>query len=339
VERRIDSRAGETVAIMVARAIDTLVSNAARWALLAAFVAAGALSSWLEPVVVGASPALRDAALASVRDGTASGYAFAAAAAAGWLGLVVLLKPMLVFLCLVALETFATGARPEWRTHRLGFLIRASFLALTYLAGMALTRVIGPLPGPLLRLDGTHPSWAVKGVEASCAFLALTFIIDFFQYWAHRAYHRFGFLWTFHAVHHSPRELSVLHNFGHPVEKIITFFLVTIPATLVIGVGGDQFLLITAFFVVQADLAHSKAALHLGRLGSVLVDNRFHFIHHSRRREDYDVNFAAVYPVLDRLFGTYKAPDGETLRETGLEDRLPPRRLVDYYLARLPAAG
>ena len=321
---------------MVARTVGTFASGVMRWALLAAFVAAGAFSSWLEPVVVATSPALKEAALASARGGTPLGYALAAAAAAGWMGLVVLLKPMLVFLCLVALEAFATGARPTWRTHRLGFLIRASFLALTYLAGLVLTRAVGPLPGPLLRLDGTHASWAVKGAEASCAFLALTFVVDFFQYWAHRAYHRFGFLWKFHAVHHSPRDLSVLHNFGHPLEKIVTFFLVTIPATLILGVGGDQFLLITAFFVIQGDLVHSKATLHFGKLGSVLVDNRFHFLHHSRRKEDHDVNFAAVYPVLDRLFGTYKAPDGAALRETGLDDRLPPRKLTDYYLARLP---
>jgi sterol desaturase/sphingolipid hydroxylase (fatty acid hydroxylase superfamily) len=321
---------------MKAQAGDTHASGAMRWALLAAFVAAGAFSSCLDPLILAASPALKAAGLASIGGGTPLGYAGGAAAAAGWVGIVVLLKPMLLFLLLVTLEAWATGARREWHAQRLGFLIRASFLTLTYLAGLLLTRAIGPLPAPLLHLGSSHSSWAVKGAEASGAFLALTFVIDFFQYWAHRAYHCFGFLWKIHAVHHSPRDLSVLHNFGHPLEKIITFFLVTIPATLVIGIGGDQFLLVTAFFVIQGDLVHAKAPLHFGSLGWLLVDNRFHFLHHSRRKEDYDVNFAAVYPVLDRLFGTYKAPDGGALRETGLHDRLPPRKLTDYYLARLP---
>ena len=37
---------------------------------------------------------------------------------------------------------------------------------------------------------------------------AIMLLTDFAQYWFHRAFHRWPFLWGFHAVHHSARSMD-----------------------------------------------------------------------------------------------------------------------------------
>jgi sterol desaturase/sphingolipid hydroxylase (fatty acid hydroxylase superfamily) len=159
--------------------------------------------------------------------------------------------------------------------------------------------------GPLLDFAGPASSSALRMLEMSLLFLLSLLVADFFQYWVHRGYHRFALLWRFHAVHHAPRHLGVLRNFEHPVEAVFSWFLIAVPANLVIaGVDSSQLDLIAAFFLVQSDLVHTRARIHLGPFGRLLADNRYHFIHHSRDPAHFNTNFAAIFPLLDRLFGT-----------------------------------
>ena len=53
---------------------------------------------------------------------------------------------------------------------------------------------------------------------------------------------------------------------------------------------------------------------------------------HSRRREHYDRNFAALFPVFDAVFGTAHAPAPDEYPETGLEDHDAPRSLGEAAL-------
>jgi sterol desaturase/sphingolipid hydroxylase (fatty acid hydroxylase superfamily) len=44
---------------------------------------------------------------------------------------------------------------------------------------------------------------------------------------------------------------------------------------------------------------------------------RWHRLHHSIDVEHMNCNFAAFFPVIDLLFGTYRAPDPSALLRTG----------------------
>jgi lathosterol oxidase len=77
--------------------------------------------------------------------------------------------------------------------------------------------------------------------------------------------------------------------------------------------------------------------IHLGPLNRLVADNRYHFIHHSRDPRHFNSNFAAIFPVIDVMFGTWRKP-GRGLPETGLDGQLAPSTLAGYLLARLPDA-
>jgi sterol desaturase/sphingolipid hydroxylase (fatty acid hydroxylase superfamily) len=315
----------------------------ARWLVpagLALFVLLGLLMSWAEPLVAPLAAQQKGLLLERFAEGGLAGYALGGMHGVAWIFIVILLRPMALLALVVLVEAALTRGERRPKDRLLAWTARGLFLTITYLTDMMLGRWIDVPFGPLLDFAGPASPSALHMLEMGVLFLLSLLVADFFQYWAHRAYHRFGLLWRFHAVHHAPRHLGVLRNFEHPVEAVFSWFLIAAPANLVIaGVDSSQLDLIAAFFLVQNDLVHTRARVHLGPLGWLLTDNRYHFIHHSRDPAHFNTNFAAIFPPIDRLFGTYCRPEGGALPETGLDDRLPPARLSHYFLANLPRAG
>lgn len=300
-------------------------------------VAAAAGISWLDPWIATASAAQKAAFEAARAAGGVAGYASAIFHAGLWVGVVILLRPMLLLGLVVLAETVLAPPCTQKKNRLLAWTVRAGFLVISYLLSMALARSGNFFPGPLFDAAGPGEATILRMAQMALLFVLTVFVTDFFQYWAHRAYHRFAFLWKFHAVHHAPRELDALHNFVHPVEGAFSWLLVAAPVNVLIaGVDANQLDLLVAFYLVQNHIVHMRARIHFGALGKLLVDNRYHFIHHSRDRRHFDTNFAALTPLYDRLFGTYCAPEGDTLPATGLDSHLPPSKLSHFLLASLP---
>lgn len=148
----------------------------------------------------------------------------------------------------------------------------------------------------------------VRGFIAGLPFVLQLFLVvlvaDLVQYGAHRAYHEVGFLWRFHAVHHSAKEMDWLAGSRqHILELIATRILVLSPIFL-LGFSQrviDAYVIIVGF---QAVFNHCNVNVRLGPLRYVLVTPNFHHWHHSRDTEAVDKNYAAHFAFIDYLFGT-----------------------------------
>ena len=151
----------------------------------------------------------------------------------------------------------------------------------------------------------------------------LILLWDFCNYWEHRFEHRF--LWSFHAVHHAPTQLHAAHTYAHPVQLICQFFFKVLPFSL-LGLKGVA---VPALAVVMVAFwnffIHASTRLHVGPLRWLLVDNRFHRIHHSVETRHFDKNFAPVFSIWDQLFGTAHFPAPDEHPAVGVEDVRPPR--------------
>ena len=155
----------------------------------------------------------------------------------------------------------------------------------------------------------------------------LILLWDFCNYWEHRFEHRF--LWSFHAVHHAPTQLHAAHTYAHPVQLICQFFFKVLPFSL-LGLKGVA---VPALAVVMVAFwnffIHASTRLHVGPLRWLLVDNRFHRIHHSVETRHFDKNFAPVFSIWDQLFGTAHFPAPDEHPAVGVEDVRPPRSYFD----------
>lgn len=180
-------------------------------------------------------------------------------------------------------------------------------------------------------------TWSIKdnssnGLIIVAALLLPILVYDFFYYWFHRAQHRFAFLWRFHEVHHSIVHMNCINSYHHVLEEVLRFPCMTIPIALLLKIEAPQIIILSAFIATWGQYIHSDTSIHLGKLGSIVGDNAHHRIHHSIAEQHYDKNFAAFFPVWDRLFGTYHRPVRGRLIPVGLSDKSPPKTAIDYLL-------
>jgi sterol desaturase/sphingolipid hydroxylase (fatty acid hydroxylase superfamily) len=159
------------------------------------------------------------------------------------------------------------------------------------------------------------------------AAFALALWTDFQFYVLHRLEHRF--LWRFHAVHHSIRNLSAANSYHHWTEAIWLTFA-AIPFMFIDVNIGPTLGWLTFIFHYQQFYIHTSAKPHFGPFRWLLIDNRYHRIHHSTRPEHHDKNFGAMTPLWDWLFGTLHMPKSHEWPDVGLPDMSEPQGLKDW---------
>jgi sterol desaturase/sphingolipid hydroxylase (fatty acid hydroxylase superfamily) len=232
-------------------------------------------------------------------------------------------------------ERGLAGPPVDKEAFRFALAVQLAILVL-YAVAATLLLVFAPFPAmpePVLNLGQADvASWLGPLAPVAIALAALL-VYDFFDYWVHRALHRFAFLWRFHSMHHSVEHLDSLNSYSHPVD-LASSTIVFIIVSLVIGFTFETMLLFLAFQTVHERLLHTRAPINFGVLGAVLVDNRTHFLHHDRVEARSGKNFAGTLTIFDRLFGTYQRPDARVLAATGLEDQRPPATVADFFLGR-----
>ncbi len=149
---------------------------------------------------------------------------------------------------------------------------------------------------------GTWPYWA--------QLLTLFVVRDFVQWNVHRLLHRVPWLWEFHKVHHSVREMGfAAHLRYHFVETIVYRTVEYLPLAM-IGFGIQDFLLVHLFTLAIGHLNHANIYLPLGPLKYLFNSPQMHIWHHAKHlpQGSYGVNFGLTLSVWDYLFGTAHIP-------------------------------
>lgn len=155
--------------------------------------------------------------------------------------------------------------------------------------------------------------------------------VDLQFYTAHRLEHRF--FWRFHAVHHSIRNLSAANSYHHWTEPFWGL-TVLVPLAFVDVQIGPTLGFLAFLFRFQQFYIHSSSRPHFGPLRWLLVDNRYHRIHHSTIAAHHDKNFGAMTPLWDWVFGTIYMPKSSEWPDVGLKEFDQPESLLEW--ATLP---
>jgi len=167
-------------------------------------------------------------------------------------------------------------------------------------------------PWIVLPKIGTVPRWGA---------IALIFVaMDFCNWLAHYANHRFRMLWRFHELHHSQEDMNVLTVFRtHPLIHV-SYLVALIPGVVLLANGVLSLTMLAIYGGIVA-FAHSNTRLGFGPLGRIFVSPNFHRIHHQLDGPQ-DVNLGFALTIWDQLFHRAVFPTEETIRtETGLPGR------------------
>lgn len=140
-------------------------------------------------------------------------------------------------------------------------------------------------------------NWATVFV---CVVLA-----DLMHYWEHRFSHRVAIAWATHTVHHSSPHfnISVAYRFG-PMDALWSVFF-HIPLVLV-GFNPLQVVLAEVIVLLYQTALHTEVIGKLPRpIEAIMNTPSHHRVHHGQNDRYIDKNYAGMFIVWDRLFGTF----------------------------------
>ena len=140
-------------------------------------------------------------------------------------------------------------------------------------------------------------NWATVFV---CVVLA-----DLMYYWEHRFSHRVAIAWATHTVHHSSPHfnISVAYRFG-PLDALWAVFF-HIPL-VVLGFNPFQVVLAEVIVLLYQTVLHTEVIGKLPRpIEAVMNTPSHHRVHHGRNDRYIDKNYAGMFILWDRMFGTF----------------------------------
>ncbi|MFK7747571.1 MAG: sterol desaturase family protein [Kordia sp.] len=146
------------------------------------------------------------------------------------------------------------------------------------------------------------PSWA--------GLLIFFVVTDFVQWNTHRLLHRVDFLWNFHKVHHSVKEMGfAAHLRYHWMETIVYKSLLYIPVAIIGGFNVQDVAFVYFFTIAVGHLNHANLGWDYGFLKYIFNNPKMHIWHHSKELPvRYGVNFGLTLSVWDYLFKTNYIP-------------------------------
>ena len=141
-------------------------------------------------------------------------------------------------------------------------------------------------------------------------------LVDFLSWWTHRLLHRVPFLWNFHKVHHSVKEMGfAAHLRYHWMETIVYKSIQYVPMAM-IGFGIEDFFIVHMFSLAIGHLNHANLGWDYGPLKYIFNNPKMHIWHHAKDLggNKYGVNFGISLSLWDYLFGTDYIPhDGRDI--------------------------
>ncbi|TRW15350.1 sterol desaturase family protein [Glacieibacterium frigidum] len=206
---------------------------------------------------------------------------------------------------------FALKASP-WRRAEIG-----NDLAYYFINNIVPAMLLAlPLAALATLLQHVVPAGFYEGVRALPLWVSIPLglvVADIGAYWGHRLSHEIPWLWRFHAVHHSAEHIDFMVNSrAHPIDMVVTRLFGLVPLYMLgLGSAGAAGSILPAVIAIIGTLAaffvHANVRWRLGPIEQLVATPAFHHWHHTRT-DHINRNYAATFPWIDRLFGSFYLP-------------------------------
>lgn len=195
------------------------------------------------------------------------------------------------------------------------FLLDAPLKAFVYTGGLGLLYWVLNEYMPFLRIDprltGAVPTWILV--------VAAIVVGDLLKWVHHYLNHKVRFLWYFHSIHHSQQELNLFTQARFHAVEVVSLVAVLYAPLYVLNLDFELAAWIVLLTEWYARITHANLRTNYGPLRYALVTPQSHRIHHSREQRHIDKNYATLFSVWDRLFGT-QWPNHDEYPATGIAD-------------------
>lgn len=142
--------------------------------------------------------------------------------------------------------------------------------------------------------------------------LAAFVVYDLVYYWKHRFMHRIRWFWANHVIHHSSNFYNLTTALRQPwTGPISGLFIVGLPMVLA-GWHPSVIAFVGGFNLIYQFWIHTEAIDKMPKwFEAVWNTPSHHRVHHGRNPRYLDSNYAGVWIIWDKIFGTF-VPELET---------------------------
>jgi sterol desaturase/sphingolipid hydroxylase (fatty acid hydroxylase superfamily) len=146
-----------------------------------------------------------------------------------------------------------------------------------------------------------HIGWSIPAV-AAC------FILDDLRYyWWHRASHRVRWLWADHVNHHSSQHYNLSTALRQPWFGVLALpGMLFIAPLILVGFPLEMIVFVHGINLVYQFWIHTETIDRFPRwIEAVMNTPSHHRVHHATNARYLDANYAGVFVVWDRMFGSF----------------------------------
>ncbi len=148
-------------------------------------------------------------------------------------------------------------------------------------------------------------------------------LLDFVQWFTHVLLHKYSFLWNFHKVHHSVKEMGfAAHLRYHWMENILYKPLKTLGVMVLGGFEPEQAFIVHFLSIAIGHFNHANIKITWGVLKYVFNNPVMHLYHHAYTlpKGKFGVNFGISLSLWDYIFKTNYIPEDSGTILLGFED-------------------
>lgn len=179
--------------------------------------------------------------------------------------------------------------------------------------------------------DITTKSLALFDISLWSPWLQLTVffvILDFVQWFTHVLLHKYAFLWKFHKVHHSVKEMGfAAHLRYHWMENIFYKPLKTFGVMIIGGFEPEQAYIVHFITIAIGHFNHANIKITWGIFKYVLNNPVMHLYHHAYVVPEgrNGMNYGISLSLWDYIFKTNYIPEDSGTIEIGFkgDDQFP----------------
>lgn len=155
------------------------------------------------------------------------------------------------------------------------------------------------------------------------AWIACFVLDDLAYYWVHRAGHRVRWFWASHVNHHSSQHYNLSTALRQTWTGAFTLgFAFKLPLVL-IGFHPAMIAICAGFNLIYQFWIHTEAVGRMPRwFEAVMNTPSHHRVHHATNPRYLDRNYAGVFIVWDRMFGTFEPENDEERIRYGIVKQL-----------------
>ncbi|KAA5828061.1 sterol desaturase family protein [Algibacter amylolyticus] len=196
------------------------------------------------------------------------------------------------------------------------FYMFFNFFLLNLIILIALSNTVAHFFNSLLQNIGlsleSFQLFDVNNLPKWLGLLVFFIVSDFVQWNTHRLLHRFPFLWNFHKVHHSVKEMGfAAHLRYHWMEPVVYKSLLYIPIAIIGNYNANDVAIVYFFAITVGHLNHANLGWDYGIFKYIFNNPKMHIWHHVKTLPNhvrFGVNYGLTLSIWDYLFKTKYIP-------------------------------